>query len=240
MTSQRHGHCWNKDFMKTKMIGFVLLAVVSTALAIEPGDLDDRIRLLTEKFAMLQSQPDKAVPANVLAKARGIILLDRTKAGFIFAYQGGGGIAMVRDAANKWSPVSFLAANQASLGFQIGGEQNFYAILLMNTNALRVLTDPTFEFRGEARGTAGGSTSGVETSTPLDTSILVYDDRQGLFGGAAIKGGGITPDDQADQIYYGKPLTASDILFGHQVQRSEAARVLEQRIDDYAHHPSQQ
>ena len=129
--------------MKTKIIGLVMLGLVSTALAIGPGELDDRIRSLTEKFAMLQSQPEKAVPADVLAKARGIILLDRTKAGFIFAYQGGGGVAMVRDAADKWSPVSFLAANQASLGFQIGGEQNFYAILIMNTNALRVLTDPT-------------------------------------------------------------------------------------------------
>ena len=37
-------------------------------------------------------------PAETLRKAQGIILLDRTKAGFLFAYQGGGGVAMVKDA----------------------------------------------------------------------------------------------------------------------------------------------
>ena len=227
--------------MKTKIIGLVLLGLVSSAMAIGPGELDDRIRTLTVKFEELQSQPDKAVPADVLAKARGIILLDRTKAGFLFAYQGGGGVAMVRDqATDAWSPVAFLDANQASLGFQIGGEQNFYAVLLMTTNATRLLTDPTFEFGGEARGTAGNVTSGVQTSTPLDASILVYDDRQGLFGGAAIKGGGITPDAQADQIYYGQPVSVSGILFAHQVQRSQAASDLARKIHEYAHHPSQQ
>jgi lipid-binding SYLF domain-containing protein len=49
------------------------------------------------EFQAMQARPDKRVPAEVLGKARAIILLDRTKAGFVFAYQGGGGVAMVKD-----------------------------------------------------------------------------------------------------------------------------------------------
>ena len=93
----------------------------------------------------MQAKPDKRIPAENLRKALGIILLDRTKAGFIFAYQGGGGLAMVKDAkSGRWSPPAFLTANEASLGVQIGGQQSFVVILLMNTNATHALTESSY------------------------------------------------------------------------------------------------
>src|SRR5215510_16358190 len=137
--------------MKTIVLGsIVLVNCVLTAFAIDKAELDNRVRTLTAKFEALQQQPDKAIPAENLRKAPGIILLDRTKAGFLFAYQGGGGVAMARDAkTGKWGPTAFLSANEASLGFQIGGEQNFFVILLMTTNANQLLTGSTFDVGGE-------------------------------------------------------------------------------------------
>src|SRR6185436_1491829 len=106
----------------------------------------------------------------------------------IFAYQGGGGVALVKDAkTDKWSPAAFLGASEASLGFQAGGEQAFYAILLMNDDAVRKLTEPqNIEVSGEARGTAGNQSVAEESKVvSAPTPVLVYDDRQGLYGGAA-------------------------------------------------------
>src|SRR5207245_306253 len=149
--------------------------------------------------------PDKRIPAETLRKAEGIVLLDRTKAGFIFAFQGGGGLAMVRDSkSGKWGPAAFLEATEASLGLQVGGQQSFFVILLMSTNAARALMDGAIEFGGEARGTAGNASAGAESSFKPQPSILVYDDRAGLYGGAAIKGGSISPDDDANTAYYGE------------------------------------
>src|SRR5690242_9261457 len=125
--------------MKTTAFGIVLLSFVLQASAIEPVDLDNRIRALTARFEALQRQPDKAVSPDTLRQAQGIILLERTKAGFIFAYQGGGGVALVKDDRGNWSPAAFLSANEGSLGFQVGGEHVFYVLLLMNTNANRLL-----------------------------------------------------------------------------------------------------
>jgi lipid-binding SYLF domain-containing protein len=144
--------------MKTTMLVCTVLAFASAALAIGPAELDNRIGTLTAKFEAFQQQPGRGIPAETLRAAQGIILLDRTKAGFLFAYQGGGGVALVRDAQTReWSPVAFLGASEASLGFQIGGEQDFYVILLMTTNATSALANPNIEFGGEARGTAGNS-----------------------------------------------------------------------------------
>jgi lipid-binding SYLF domain-containing protein len=219
--------------MKTTIMGLMLMGSVCSSFAIDKAELDSRIQKLSARLEALQQKPDKSIPAENLRKAQGIILLDRTKAGFLFAYQGGSGVALVRDSnSDKWSPVAFLSANEASLGFQVGGEQGFYAILLMNTNATRLLTEPTFEFGGEARGTAGDTSDGVKgTLNTTDQPFLVYGDRKGFYGGAVIKGGAIAPDDEANRVYYGQSLTLKEILFEKKVQPIEAALQLAERIN---------
>jgi len=222
--------------MRIAAIFLMVSSLAVTAMAADKSDLDDRIRALTVKFEEMQQKPDKAIPPDKLKQALGVVLLDRTKAGFLFAYQGGGGVALVRTSPKaNWSPAAFLSANEASLGFQVGGEQNFFVILLMTTNATRYLTEPKYDFAGEARGTAGNSTAGeqgvISSSGP---PVLVYDDRAGLYGGAALKGGAISPDNKANLIYYGKALTMTDILFDRAAQSTPATQDLVQQIDKYS------
>ena len=218
--------------MKSIIVVLILLGAVGSTLASNKADLDNRIRKLTSRFEALQAKPDKAIPAATLRQAQGIILLDRVKAGFIFAFQGGGGVALVKDPkTEKWSPAAFLSATEASLGFQIGGQQTFVVILLMNTNAARMLTDSDIELGGEARGTAGNTSSGVEGKlATTERSVIVYDDRNGLYGGAAIKGGSLSPDEKANQVYYEQYVGLQDILFGKKVAQSETAAALVEKI----------
>ena len=223
--------------MKFLITVLLLFGLAAPAWAMDKFEVDKRIRRLTTKFDEMQSKADKRIPAESLRKAKGIILLDRTKAGFIFAYQGGGGLAMVKDAkTGQWSPPAFVSANEASLGFQIGGQQSFVAILLMNTNATRALTDSSFDFGGEASGTAGNSTGKAEGTVSSDSAavVQVYGDSTGLYGGAAIKGGAISPDTDANVAYYGQALTPQEILFDKKPKPSEAALTLTQKITQAA------
>ena len=224
--------------LRTWTLG-LLLGFATSALAVDKAALDNRIRKLTAKFEAMQQKADRCIPPETLRKAHGIILLDRTKAGLVFAYQGGSGVAMVRDSkSTKWSPAAFLEANEASLGFQLGGEQTFFAILLMNTNVTRLLTEPNFEFGGEARGTADDATAGAKgTISSTEQPILVYDDRKGLYGGAAIKGGAISPDTEANRVYYEETLTMTDILFGKKVKPTDATTALAAKLDEFSKPP---
>jgi len=205
-------------------------------LADDKAKLDAQFRKLTAKFEAMQSNPEKAVPAEELKKARGVILLDRTKAGFIFAYQGGNGIALVKDGnTENYGAAAFLKANEASLGFQVGGEQSFYVILLMSTNATRGLADAKVNFAGEARGTAGDQSAGEEGKITEDQRpIRVYSDRTGLYGGAALKGGAISADDEANRKYYGDYFTIHDILFNKKVKPTDSAKELAKKLTDAA------
>jgi lipid-binding SYLF domain-containing protein len=219
--------------MKLLITGCLLLGMAVSALAIDKAELDKRIRTLTVKFEKMQAKPDKRIPVENLRKAQGIILLDRTKGGFIFAYEGGGGLTMLKDAkSGRWSPPAFLSASEASLGFQIGGQQSFIVILLMNTNATRALTDSSFNFGGEASGTAGNSSGKAEGTVTDDQKqlMLVYSDATGLYGGAAIKGGALSPDTDANVSYYGQFLTSREILFDKKGEPSDAATDLVQKI----------
>ena len=219
--------------MKSLITTLLLFGLAAPAWAVDKAQLDKRIRTLTTKLEVMQSKPDKRIPADNLRKAQGVVLLDRTKAGFIFAYQGGGGVAMVKDAkSGSWSAPAFMRANEASLGFQIGGQQSFVVMLLMNTNATRALTDSSVNFGGEASGTAGNETGKAEETLPSDTQqlVLVYGDSTGLYGGVSIKGGDLSPDADANVAYYGQALTPKEILFDKTVKPSETATALAEKI----------
>lgn len=218
--------------MKT-LVTLCLLTLISLpALGIEKSELDKRIRKLESKFEALQSKPDKRIPAETLKKAKGIVLLDRTKAGFIFAYQGGGGVGLVKDDSGKWSPPVFLKTSEASLGFQIGGQQSFIVLVLMHTNAARMLYDSEFKFGGEASGTAGNASTKAEgVISDQEQLYVTYTDAEGLYGGAAIKGGALSSDGDANFAYYGDFLTAKDILFSNKAKPSEPVQALIKKLE---------
>ncbi len=64
--------------------------------------------------------------------------------------------------------------------------------------------------------------------------MMVYDEREGFFGGVSIKGGAMSPDDTANRIYYGAPVTMQEILFDRKVKPTEMAKTLARKLTEYA------
>jgi lipid-binding SYLF domain-containing protein len=216
--------------MAVLLVGLALPAIAGDTKA----DLDKRLRLLSAKFEELQAKPDKAVPTNNLQKANGIVLLYRVKGGLVVGYQGGYGVAMVKDATGKWSAPLFMKANEGSFGAQIGGQTSFTVILLMNTNAVNMLMQPNFAFGGEASGTGGDAHVKESTrSTQPDQLTAVYSDVAGLYGGATVKGGSLSPDDDNNRTYYGKYLAPQEILSNSNTETDDAYQGLADKINQY-------
>ncbi len=224
-----------KKSMKRTFTSILFLGSALTALvAGEAQQLEEKAQKILAKFDSMQNT-DKRVPADILKKAQGIVLLDRTKGAFIVGYEGGGGIAMARDAKDKWGPISFMSAGEGSLGFQIGGQQSFMVIVILTKDAASRLSGSVFDFGGEARGTAGDQSSGTEGKVSSDERpVMVYDSREGLFGGAAVKGGKTSPDDAANEKYYGKIVSTREILSGEGVKPTKAAEQFVEKIEKYS------
>ena len=106
----------------------------------------------------------------------------------------------------------------------------------MNTNVTLSLCSPKIDFGGQAQGTAGassGTAEGTVTSDPFSNehSILVFSDRNGFFGGAAVKGGSLAADDRANETYYDKPVTIHEILFEKKVEGGQTMQELATAIN---------
>ena len=216
------------------LLAGLLFGLAVSGLAADRNDLDQRIRKLTDKFEALQAKPDKRISPELLQQAQGIILLDGTRAGLLFAYQHAGGVALVKDSrTGEWGPASFLGANEVSNGLQIGGVRSLTVIVITNADAAWALVGPVTKFGGEASGTAGNSTGRTEGAiSSLEQPTMVYSDRHGFYAGAAAKAGSIWPDTEANRAYYGLPLSAKELLFDGKVKPTAAGEELAQRITE--------
>ena len=216
--------------MRRNLLTVLLLGLAATALAETKTELDNRVRQLMAKFDSLQANSEARIPAAKLDKATGVILMDRTKGGLIFGYESGFGVAMVKN-KGQWSPFSFMSSREGSFGAQIGGKSTFCVILMMTDSSRDQLTNPKVNFGGEAAGTGGSSSGGVKDNFTQDPPVLVFGESKGLYGGATVKGGSVSADDQKNQTYYDQFYSIKDILFDNKVKPSPTATDLAAKLD---------
>lgn len=225
-----------KSYLTTFLAAVLAASLALPVMAASKNKLDARVRDLTDYFDAMQKDATKAVPAEILSKAEGLIIMRNYKAGFVVGLAGGGGVAIAKNkATGKWGPVGFLSAGEGSFGYQAGVQRTDLVLVLMNGQALQLLTDPNFKIGGDVRATMGPKSGGDQLNLKTDQSpVLVYGDTKGLFGGAALQTGGLVPDAAGNQEYYGKSLTMKEIVVDQKVEPTEAAKLLAAKIDQYA------
>ena len=72
------------------------------------------------------------------------------------------------------------------------------------------------------------------TISSTEPMIVTYTDKEGLYGGAAIKGGALSPDTDGNAAYYDKYLAVSEILYDKKLKPTEASADLLKRIEKYS------
>lgn len=199
-----------------------------------PAKLSQQLIRSADRFAQMQNQADRRIPPELIARARGIVILRKFKAGFIIGGEAGNGVALVRDArSGRWSAPAFVSAAAGSYGLQIGAQESTLVMLLMNEAGLKVLQGSGGAVGIDVAATAGPFDEGVGVSTAtFNSPVLVYTSSGGLFAGAAIKGGGIMPAEKNNGIYYGRMIR--EILFGGAVMPDAYGQRLIQTLDAYS------
>jgi SH3 domain-containing YSC84-like protein 1 len=222
--------------MNTFFATVLAASIAVPALAESKNKLDARVRDLTDYFEKVQTDTDTAVPAEILSKAQGMIIMRTYKAGFIIGVAGGHGVAIVKNkTTGKWGPVGFVKSGEGSFGFQAGGQRSDMVLVLMNSDGVKVLTDPNFKIGADVSATLGPKSGGGQANFDTDkTPVLVYSDTKGAYGGASLETGAIFPDSGDNKDYYDKKLTMTEILVDGKVEPTEAAKLLAGKIDEYA------
>ncbi len=207
--------------MKRLLLLVAALASACAACA-APFDRADYVARLETCEAILQNtmgSPDRAIPPVVLQRAKGIVIINQVQVSMVLGVKDGWGVAMVKEASGKWSVPVFLKASEFSLGLQAGGKTIETIFVLMDDASARLIFKPRFEFGADAKVIAGPVAAETERATDAFTAqVLVYSNVKGVYAGATVKTGAISPIVEATQQFYQTQYDIPEILFSDWVK----------------------
>ncbi|KAI9267893.1 hypothetical protein BDA99DRAFT_597516 [Phascolomyces articulosus] len=137
---------------------------------------------------------DKAIPANILEKAQGLAILTVLKAGFLFSGRAGSGLVVA-------SVVCTIRNWNGRRGFCHGLKHK------------RSLAAGPLGRNAEAAGTA---------SLKHISAVYSYSKTKGLFAGVSLEGSVIVTRSDANEKFYGKKVSAKELLNGSVPPPTEA------------------
>jgi len=185
------------------------------------ADLERLLSRSEEVLNEIMATPDESIPEELLARCRAIAIYPSLiKGGFIAGALYGDGVVLRRDkGTGNWGPVSFSKIRGLSAGLQIGIQATDLVLVVLNNRGLESLLSSRITLGADFAISVGpvGRTTLIGTDLPLKAGILSYSKSRGLFGGAALDGVLVMPDTAGNRLYYGKDISAKEILLGNNV-----------------------
>src|SRR5262249_42230163 len=172
----------------------------------------------------IMGAPDKGIPQEILRKAQCVgIIPGVKKAGFIVGAKYGKGILVCRTDGG-WSGPSTVIVEGGSVGLQIGASETDGVLVVQNKSGQQKLAKDKFTIGASAGATAGpvGRTTEAATDAQLHAEILSYSRSRGLFAGVDLGGATMRPDNDANQVVYGRAIQQAEILEGNTSPPAEA------------------
>lgn len=198
-------------------LSLVIVAIAAprpAAAVTDQQELVERARLTIEK--MLEN-PEYQTLRGWLKRARGVIVFpDLLRAGFLVGGEGGTGVLMVRLKGGGWSYPSFQRMISGSVGLQIGVQQSQLFMLFMTDKAVNAILNGKVKLGADVSIAGGDLGQGASRATTIDLQADVYTfaETAGAYAGLSFDGGVITTRSSWNEAFYGRPVTAKEILAG--------------------------
>ncbi len=217
---------------------FVLLVCV---FSWQDGFAEDKWANLVDESGKvledIQDMPDKGIPDDLLRSCKAIAIFPSTvSGGFIIGGKYGEGIIMVRNENSRsWSPPAFFTIAGGSFGLQIGGQATDFILLIMSSRSVDGLLQGKFKLGADAAVSAGPVGRNAEAATDIQFKggILAYSRSRGLFAGIRLDGDVIAQDWEANAVFYGKRLSAREILLERKIGMPKSASRLLKILNKY-------
>lgn len=205
--------------MKRKMLlGALMLVCVLPLLAADKEEkVEDRINKSAIVLKEILGMPD-GIPKDLLNKSYCVVIFPSVKkAAFVVGGSYGRGLITCRkghDFSGSWSAPAMFALEAGSFGFQIGGQETDFVLLVMNDAGANSVMSSKVKLGGDASVAAGpvGRDAAAATDIVMKAEILSYSRAQGLFAGVSLEGSTLRSDDGANKALYGKELSAKEIV----------------------------
>ncbi|KAK3673993.1 hypothetical protein LTR78_006195 [Recurvomyces mirabilis] len=182
--------------------------------------------------------PDKIIPPNILANAKGLAILTVFKAGFLGSGRFGSGVVVARLSDGTWSAPSAIGTVGGGFGGQIGFEITDFVFILNDASAVKTFAQVgSLTLGGNvsiAAGPVGRNAEAAGAASLKSVSgIFAYSKTKGLFAGVSLEGSVLIERRDANQKMYNQKLTARELLGGSipvPPQAEPLTRILNSRV----------
>jgi lipid-binding SYLF domain-containing protein len=195
--------------------------------ATEAEQLVVKAQLTLQNFA---SNPNMAAFLKLAKEAKGVFIAPQIlKGAFVVGASGGSGVLLAREkTTGPWAGPAFYTIGEVSFGLQIGGEASEVILLAMTERGVTAFLGNSFKLGGTIGIAAGPMGAGASAaSANLSADILSFSLSKGLYGGISLDGAVVAVREGLNTGYYGKELSATDILIRRDVLNKKASKLIE-------------
>jgi SH3 domain-containing YSC84-like protein 1 len=212
-------------------------AVLCVAIAALPMAANDKEKI-TERLEdcgtvmkEVTGMPD-SIPKDTMDKAVCVMVIPGVKKGaFVVGGTYGRGAITCRagdDFSGAWSAPAMFRLIGGNIGFQIGGQETDFMLLVMNDGGVKAILRGKVKLGADASVAVGpvGRTADAQTNGSMQAQVLAYSRARGLFAGISLEGANLQEDQDANTTLYGRELSAMDIVRRGKVPPPESAQTL--------------
>jgi lipid-binding SYLF domain-containing protein len=173
---------------------------------------DEKVQSAQATLDDFRADPGMDSFREQLKTAKAVIVAPSvTRAAAVVGGSGGKAVVLARTGeGDGWSEPAFYKVGAGSVGLQLGVDVSQVVMLVMSDKALNALLSGKFTLGPDAGVAIGGDGSGKASTVTAD--VVSYARAKGVFLGLSMEGAVITPDNKANEAYYGRPANAVDIL----------------------------
>ena len=207
-------------YWSTVLLTLLFVVGCSKAVISNTDNASSKVRSATVVF----QEFNKNIPSALLKKARGVLVIPDVGKLAIFGLGGEAGVGVLskRIGANDWSAPTFVNITSASAGLQMGIKSTDIVLLIMNDESINDIVSSKFTL-GLSTGVSAGPI-GRDVNIDTATKIYSYSRSSGLYAGAAFEGLNLSIAGDANTIFYGREVSAYDLLSGKISSGSDAVK----------------
>jgi len=181
----------------------LLAALCATCPARAQTPDDERLARAADVVRAFTADDEKSIPADLLQRARGIVVIPALfRGGFFVGGRRGRGVLTVRAPSGEWSNPAFVTLTGGSLGFQFGAESADVVLVFGNDRSVKNISDGKFTLGADATAIAGPMGRRTTAAVTGRAEVYIYTHSRGLFAGAAFEGARLDVDEEGNAFFY--------------------------------------
>ncbi len=185
----------------------------------------DAVEHVNKALAVVRKMEADPKVNSLLKQAKGVFIVpDYGRAALGVGGQGGAGVLLVHE-SGKWSGPGFYNFGGASIGAQAGVSAGQISMILMDDKALDSFArNNKFSLNADA-GLTIVNYSARAHGTAGRGDIVLWSDTEGAFANVSVSVTDVNYDENETHAYYGKPVSAHDIVSGRESASKAASLV---------------